>query len=75
MRFEYGIGGEFSWPITDLNTLDTKATTTKSVRPVIIAIGKSVSKDFLVFKESPLKILFTSLRVLLCILICNHKNR
>ena len=51
IRSEKGIGGLFSWPTTAVNTLETKATTRRSTHPVIIAIGKRVNKDLLVFKS------------------------
>ena len=47
IRSEKGIGGLFSWPTTAVKTLETKATTTRSINPVIIAIGRRVNKDLL----------------------------
>ena len=48
IKSEKGIGGLFSWPTTAVNTLETKATTNRSINPVIMAIGKRVNKDLLV---------------------------
>ena len=72
IRSEKGIGGLFSCPTTAVNTLETKATTRRSINPVIIAIGKRVNKDLLLFKESFFRSLLTNLNVLLDIVICNH---
>ena len=72
MRSEKGIGGLFSCPTTAVKTLETKSTTTRSINPVNIAIGKRVYKDLLVFKESFFTSLLTNLIVLLDISICNH---
>ena len=47
IRSEYGIEGLFSWPTTALKTLETKTTTSTSVKPVIIAIGINFNKDFI----------------------------
>ena len=55
------MGGLFSCPTTAVNTLETKATTRRSINPVIIAIGKRVNKDFFVFEESFSRILLTNL--------------
>ena len=52
IRSENGMGGVLAFPTTEVNTLETSATTSRSVNPVIIAIGKSVNNDLLLFKES-----------------------